>query len=539
MMKWIIIIIIVFLIFLLYYFSDRRDTIKAWIWLGLAAVLAFAGPYIVEIAEKAQIPEEESEEIPAYVEGEDFIDPPSEHEHKIVSIKEENLRPATCTEGGTYEEASYCECGEELKREIITIPALGHDYKKIVMVPSCEENGFIIYKCSRCGDSYAEDYMDALGHEFIDGICSRCGSISPDYEALITSQASELVMVGKYEEAMELVSVAADKIGSEVLESLLKDIQALQEEAAKIVKYTAEKANFAVYNGTIDSNEDEDVYSLTASIDGKYRVELSDMMNGFRVGIFIYDSEGNKVAGGSGLENNTGITSELKEGNDYTVKVKSYSGTGDYTLKMWHQKQMADVSAKEIIYDSIEFTEQRNEYIFVPMIDGVYRFDFFDVANNLRFGLNIYDSLGYKAGGANGIGNKSGITVELAAGEVYKVRVSQYDRSGTYTLAIGKQKPVLDITGQSVVMGRITYTNQKDVYIFVPSQSKEYTFAFQNMMNGFEVGLNVRDSLDYKVGGNNGLGNDSLVKAKLTAGEMYMIYVTQYAGVGDYTIKIS
>ena len=47
--------------------------------------------------------------------------------------------------------------------------ALGHDYVPEVTEPTCTEQGYTTYTCSRCGDSYVTDYVDALGHEWDEG----------------------------------------------------------------------------------------------------------------------------------------------------------------------------------------------------------------------------------------------------------------------------------------------------------------------------------------------------------------------------------
>lgn len=48
-----------------------------------------------------------------------------------------------------------------------------HNYTAVVTEPTCEEGGYTTYTCS-CGDSYESDFVDAKGHNFVDGVCS-CG----------------------------------------------------------------------------------------------------------------------------------------------------------------------------------------------------------------------------------------------------------------------------------------------------------------------------------------------------------------------------
>ncbi len=70
----------------------------------------------------------------------------------------------TCTEPGVR--TFHClssEC-EETKTE--TIDSLGHDYTEEVVPPTCETKGYTVHTCTRCGHSYEDTYVDALGHCF-------------------------------------------------------------------------------------------------------------------------------------------------------------------------------------------------------------------------------------------------------------------------------------------------------------------------------------------------------------------------------------
>ena len=49
-----------------------------------------------------------------------------------------------------------------------------HSYTSEVTDPTCTAAGYTTYTCS-CGDSYKEDGEAALGHNYVDGVCSRCG----------------------------------------------------------------------------------------------------------------------------------------------------------------------------------------------------------------------------------------------------------------------------------------------------------------------------------------------------------------------------
>ena len=67
-------------------------------------------------------------------------------------------------------------------RLTVTEPAHEHSYEAAVTAPTCTEGGFTTYTCE-CGESYIADEIDALGHDYVDGICTRCGEADPDYVA--------------------------------------------------------------------------------------------------------------------------------------------------------------------------------------------------------------------------------------------------------------------------------------------------------------------------------------------------------------------
>jgi len=80
----------------------------------------------------------------------------------------------TCEEGGytTY----TCECGDSYIAE--KTEALGCDYETVVVDPTCTEDGFSTRRCRRCGITVPImiDFVDALGHDYVEGSCTRCGA---------------------------------------------------------------------------------------------------------------------------------------------------------------------------------------------------------------------------------------------------------------------------------------------------------------------------------------------------------------------------
>lgn len=80
--------------------------------------------------------------------------------HDLVN---HDAKAPTCTEPGwnAYETCSRCNYTTYAEQ-----PALNHDYQAVTVEPTCEADGYTIFTCSRCKDSYTADPTDQLGHQF-------------------------------------------------------------------------------------------------------------------------------------------------------------------------------------------------------------------------------------------------------------------------------------------------------------------------------------------------------------------------------------
>lgn len=83
----------------------------------------------------------------------------------------------TCTEIGwnAYETCSRCD-----HTTYAELPALNHDYQAVTVEPTCETDGYTVFTCSRCKDSYTADPTDQLGHQFGAWFPNGTGSQSAD-----------------------------------------------------------------------------------------------------------------------------------------------------------------------------------------------------------------------------------------------------------------------------------------------------------------------------------------------------------------------
>ncbi len=120
------------------------------------------------------------------------------HQHSYT----ERIVPATCIEQGYT--ILTCSCGYNYKDNYTK--ALGHNYEnglctrcgakdpnahthkytETVTKPTCTAQGYTTYTCSACGDSYEGSYTAALGHSYKDGKCTSCGAADPNYKAPVS-----------------------------------------------------------------------------------------------------------------------------------------------------------------------------------------------------------------------------------------------------------------------------------------------------------------------------------------------------------------
>ena len=94
--------------------------------------------------------------------------------HALVN---HDAKAPTCTEIGwdAYKTCSRCDYTTYAE-----LPALNHDYQAVTVEPTCETDGYTVFTCSRCKDSYTADPTDKLGHQFGAWSPNGTGSQSAD-----------------------------------------------------------------------------------------------------------------------------------------------------------------------------------------------------------------------------------------------------------------------------------------------------------------------------------------------------------------------
>ena len=99
-----------------------------------------------------------------------------------------------------------------------------HNYQSVVTAPTCTERGYTTYTCE-CGDSYVDDYVDATGHSYENGICTVCGAEDPGAatEFLSLRYDDHYDVTGKTVEIIDAGKPTSYQVGYGVEENAVPD----------------------------------------------------------------------------------------------------------------------------------------------------------------------------------------------------------------------------------------------------------------------------------------------------------------------------
>ena len=156
---------------------------------------------------------------------------------------------------GSHRKVSYGDnrgmgWGSDAGMELGTLPEIvlnvalphEHSYETVVTAPSCTEGGYTTYTCSVCGNSYIADETEALGHDYVDGFCIRCGAAEPapfdgityDLKKMTTHSSGAYYVVEQ-----ELADIR-------IIHGLNGDVTLMQDEAYNDMVYTVIDSNTVV-----------------------------------------------------------------------------------------------------------------------------------------------------------------------------------------------------------------------------------------------------------------------------------------------------
>ena len=151
----------------------------------------------------------------------------------------------------------------------------GHDYKVVsIEEPTCTTPGKRVYTCTtegHEGETY-EETIDALGHDFVDGVCNRCGA--PEQAAAENGGSSAVTLTvtgaGAYETSIAdgryVVAVPAE---AAVLSGCLSNLKELKAQGVNTLVFRTQLRETALnIDSMLSLGVDDTLFTLTHNGEG-------------------------------------------------------------------------------------------------------------------------------------------------------------------------------------------------------------------------------------------------------------------------------
>ncbi|MCL2810972.1 MAG: hypothetical protein FWD25_03685 [Clostridia bacterium] len=284
--------------------------------------------------------------------------------------------------------------------------------------------------------------------------------------------------------------------------------------------------------GSITVSGQVDERSFTPILSGNYRFVMSGLTEG-HVNVTILNSDGFELACTT-RRNEEGINLTLEAGEVYLISIGHWNVISPYTLIVWHQKPIVNISAYSEVRDSMQYDSQMNDYSFTPLINGNYRFEISGLTSG-HVNVTILNSDGFELARTTRR-NGEGINLTLEAGETYSISIGHWNVISPYTLIAWHQKPTVDVFQHSEVRDSIQYDSQRNGYSFTPLINGNYRFEISGLTSG-HVNVTILNSDGFELARTT-RRNEEGINLTLEAGETYSISIGHWNVISPYTLNI-
>ena len=115
-------------------------------------------------------------------------------------------------------------------------------FVEITVAPTCTESGYTVSKCTRCGEEKGErtNLVAPLGHEYKNGVCTRCGAPEPQENGGSSSAAPNYTVTGAETYETSVVDgryIIAVPSEDAALNAVLGDLRAIKAQGADVVVF--------------------------------------------------------------------------------------------------------------------------------------------------------------------------------------------------------------------------------------------------------------------------------------------------------------
>lgn len=117
-----------------------------------------------------------------------------------------------------------------------------HESVEITVDPTCTESGYTVQKCSVCGEETGgrTNLVAPLGHEYKNGVCTRCGAPEPQENGGSSSAAPNYTVTGAETYETSVVDgryIIAVPSEDAALNAVLGDLRAIKAQGADVVVF--------------------------------------------------------------------------------------------------------------------------------------------------------------------------------------------------------------------------------------------------------------------------------------------------------------
>ena len=115
-----------------------------------------------------------------------------------------------------------------------------HDYQTVTVPATCTESGYTVQKCTRCGEEGERTDIAPLGHEYKNGVCTRCGAPEPQENGGSSSAAPNYTVTGAETYETSVVDgryIIAVPSEDAALNAVLGDLRAIKAQGADVVVF--------------------------------------------------------------------------------------------------------------------------------------------------------------------------------------------------------------------------------------------------------------------------------------------------------------
>ena len=154
----------------------------------------------------------------------------------------------------------------EVVGDLVGIKQDGHSYELTVMEPTCTTPGKRIYTCTTHeGEIYEEIISDALGHKFVNGVCTRCGA--PESNGGSSAVTLTVTGAGTYETSIAdgryIIAVPAE---TAVLSGCLGNLRELKARDVTTIVFRTQLRETALnIDSMLSLGVDDTLFTLTHS----------------------------------------------------------------------------------------------------------------------------------------------------------------------------------------------------------------------------------------------------------------------------------